>query len=70
VRFKIEVALASKALTIIIGGGGAAMLAASKQSIALDMNLFALAISQAKFSFRHRGHRTGVHTGANFTLEV
>ena len=22
-------------------------------------------ISQAKFSFRHRGHRTGVHTGAN-----
>ena len=23
--------------------------------------------SQAKFSFRHRGHRTGVHTGANST---
>ena len=25
--------------------------------------------SQAKFSFRHRGHRTGVHTGANSTQE-
>ena len=25
------------------------------------------ALSQAKFSFRHRGHRTGVHTGANST---
>ena len=23
--------------------------------------------SRAKFSFRHRGHRTGVHTGANST---
>ena len=24
-------------------------------------------VSQAKFSFRHRGHRTGVHTSANST---
>ena len=45
-RFKIEVALASKALTIIIGGGGSAMVAASKQSVALAaVNLFALATS-------------------------
>jgi hypothetical protein len=40
------VALASKALTIIIGGGGSAMVAASKQSVALAaVNLFALATS-------------------------
>ena len=60
VRFKIEVALASKALTIIIGGGGSAMVAASKQSVALAaVNLFALATSMLK------GFRAGLEVAVN-----
>jgi hypothetical protein len=56
VRFKIEVALASKALTIIIGGGGSAMVAASKQSVALAaVNLFALATSMLEGFARGAG---------------
>lgn len=55
-RFKIEVALASKALTIIIGGGGSAMVAASKQSVALAaVNLFALATSMLEGFARGAG---------------